>query len=167
MYCHKYVNDSQKASSSEDEGPPSTSTSSSNLIMNSSMIYEGALDMSSSPSTCTTHLLSGGVTVILAFWWLWHLIWFIFSGLNCLLWPANVTTNNSNMLKFIFINYDGPMMGLIGPFCGPYWALSWAWLVMNDLTHLYRWRFWDYDREKERRREKNLDLFGGWLEIIY
>lgn len=65
---------SQKASSSEDEGPPSTSSSSSNLIMNSSMIYEGALDMSSSPSTCTNHLLSGGVTVILAFWWLWQLI---------------------------------------------------------------------------------------------
>ncbi|XP_021755289.1 thaumatin-like protein 1b [Chenopodium quinoa] len=59
---------SQKASSS-DEGTPSTSTPSSDVIMNSSMVYEGALDMSSSPSKCNhSPLIAGGVATFIAIW---------------------------------------------------------------------------------------------------
>ncbi|KAK9748577.1 hypothetical protein RND81_02G067900 [Saponaria officinalis] len=57
---------SQKASSSEGEGEASTS-SSSDEIMNSSMVYEGALDDSSAPSTCR-HLIAGGIATFMAVW---------------------------------------------------------------------------------------------------
>ncbi|KAL9244029.1 hypothetical protein vseg_017846 [Gypsophila vaccaria] len=60
---------SQKASSSEGEGgdaSPSSSTS-SDPIMNSSMVYEGALDDSSAASTCR-YLIAAGIATLMPIW---------------------------------------------------------------------------------------------------
>lgn len=69
---------SQKASSSDEEEAPSTSSSSSDMIMNSTMVYEGALDMSSSPPTCShvlcSPLTAGGVATFMAIWRLSQLL---------------------------------------------------------------------------------------------
>ncbi|KAL5557865.1 hypothetical protein UlMin_034076 [Ulmus minor] len=72
-------NTSQKASQDGQKQNPQTTTNSSPLV-NSTMIYEGALDESSSgsPSTCHHHVfgchgLAGLISVTVAIWRLWNL----------------------------------------------------------------------------------------------
>ncbi|GAB4852541.1 Thaumatin-like protein 1 [Ancistrocladus abbreviatus] len=67
---------SQKAA----EGQTSSSSSAGSPLMNSTMVYEGALDTtgysdsSSSPSTCThvlrSQLFAGSIAIVTALWWL-------------------------------------------------------------------------------------------------